>query len=367
MSVFNRVNLKAYGLSWLCVVMFPISAQAKNLEPIVLEGYQALEQAQFEKAETKFVSLVQTDSKYKLALLMQAELQAIKAGKLSWIEQNRQNNKKLTDQIFQEAKVRWQKKDNEQRLLSQYVLKQSASQVPYLVIISSQDHRLYLFKNSEIGFKKVADYYISIGRKGAGKEVRGDLKTPIGIYRIVKEISDERLPELYGVAALTLNYPNKWDQKQGRTGSGIWLHGTPRSTYSRAPLASRGCVVLNNPAMQTLIKQYALEKNTPVLIVDSLAKEEGGLVENKTTVLTQINEWLAKQKKYKVDWKEVNVYQYPGEAGLYFVSFVLPGSNKVVEQYWQKEAKADDWQLVIEQTRHTSIVSGSKFKKLSLK
>ena len=32
-----------------------------------------------------------------------------------------------------------------------------------------------------------------------------------------------------------------------RTGSGIWLHGTPPDQFARAPLATDGCLVLANP------------------------------------------------------------------------------------------------------------------------
>ena len=58
--------------------------------------------------------------------------------------------------------------------------------------------------------------------------------------------SDRDLPDLYGIGAFPLNYPNELDQHQGKTGYGIWLHGTDKSYYSRPPLDSEGCVVLTN-------------------------------------------------------------------------------------------------------------------------
>ena len=50
-----------------------------------------------------------------------------------------------------------------------------------------------------------------------------------------------------------------------RTGSGIWLHGTPSAQYSRAPEATDGCVVLSNPEMSRLLALGSL-RLTPVLI-----------------------------------------------------------------------------------------------------
>ena len=156
------------------------------------------------------------------------------------------------------------------------------------------------------------------------------------------------MPELYGVAALTLNYPNSWDKQKGRTGSGIWLHGTPRNTFSRAPLASRGCVVLNNPAMESLVFKYRLLPSTPVIIAQNIQRnfiERND--EDKQQVLSQINQWLRSQNDYRVDWGHVSVYAYPGEEGVYYVSFPIDEGRKLVEQYWQRQNEGR-WQLVFE-------------------
>jgi murein L,D-transpeptidase YafK len=51
----------------------------------------------------------------------------------------------------------------------------------------------------------------------------------------------------------------------GRSGSGIWLHGTPSTSYSRPPLASDGCVVLTNPDLEKLFNAVNVGI-TPVVI-----------------------------------------------------------------------------------------------------
>jgi murein L,D-transpeptidase YafK len=56
----------------------------------------------------------------------------------------------------------------------------------------------------------------------------------------------DKLTDFYGSGAFPINYPNEWDRIRGRNGYGIWLHGTPRDTYSRPPRASDGCIVLSN-------------------------------------------------------------------------------------------------------------------------
>ena len=69
--------------------------------------------------------------------------------------------------------------------------------------------------------------------------------------------------------ALPINYPNMLDARRGKTGSGIWLHGTPSSQYARPPLATDGCLVLANNDLNFLLKTVE-PKTTPVLIAQEL-------------------------------------------------------------------------------------------------
>jgi len=96
-------------------------------------------------------------------------------------------------------------------------------------------------------------HYVSSGSAGFGKWREGDRRTPLGVYRIEALHDDAVLPELYGAAALTLDYPNALDRQLGRTGSGIWLHGVPRDHPSRAPWSSEGCVTMSNEHLMGLI------------------------------------------------------------------------------------------------------------------
>ena len=95
--------------------------------------------------------------------------------------------------------------------------------------------------------KLQTDYYVSQGKLGVKKFREGDQKTPIGVYYVNGRIPGPKLPDFYGTGALPINYPNEWDRRNGRGGSGIWLHGTPSDNFSRPPLSSDGCVVLANP------------------------------------------------------------------------------------------------------------------------
>lgn len=139
----------------------------------------------------------------------------------------------------------------------------------HAIAVDASRSRLYLFENTPTGIKLVADYYISVGKSGIEKSVEGDLRTPVGVYFITSNLDPKSLRDFYGSGALPINYPNQLDVKRGKTGGGIWLHGTPPAQFSRAPLSTDGCVVLANPDLERIIRTVEV-RSTPVVIAHSL-------------------------------------------------------------------------------------------------
>jgi murein L,D-transpeptidase YafK len=85
------------------------------------------------------------------------------------------------------------------------------------------------------------------------------------VYFIISNLDPKSLSDFYGTGALPINYPNVLDSKRGKTGRGIWLHGTPPNQFSRAPQATDGCVVLANPDLDRIIRTVEV-RTTPVVI-----------------------------------------------------------------------------------------------------
>ncbi|WP_297650782.1 L,D-transpeptidase [Hydrogenophaga sp.] len=150
----------------------------------------------------------------------------------------------------------------------------------HAIAIDASRSRLYLFENLNAvrgahgvdrapRLKLLGDFYISVGLQGIEKSVEGDKRTPLGVYYITSNLNPADLPDLYGVGALPINYPNPLDMQRGKTGSGIWLHGTPSDQFVRAPQASDGCVVLANPDLERLLTTVRI-RTTPVVIAPSL-------------------------------------------------------------------------------------------------
>ena len=150
----------------------------------------------------------------------------------------------------------------------------------HAIAIDASRSRLYLFENLASArssgnqdpaprLKLIGDFYISVGLSGIEKTTEGDKRTPLGVYYITSTLNPANLPDLYGVGALPINYPNPLDVQRGKTGSGIWLHGTPSDQFVRAPQASDGCVVLSNPDLERVLATVQI-RTTPVVIAPEL-------------------------------------------------------------------------------------------------
>jgi lipoprotein-anchoring transpeptidase ErfK/SrfK len=187
--------------------------------------------------------------------------------------------------------------------------------------------RLYVFARNAAGqLQLVHDYYISIARLGAIKTNEGDLRTPLGPYFITSHLYPAQLPAFYGAGALPLNYPNPYDLRRGKTGSGIWLHGTPPQQYSRPPQASEGCVVLTNPDFSALAQTVTL-RSTPVVIATSLR-------------WVKTDTW---QPGFNTAWQAWRSHKLQGTAAslapFYYASFVGQGGQNWTNFYRQLQAE----------------------------
>jgi murein L,D-transpeptidase YafK len=190
----------------------------------------------------------------------------------------------------------------QQAVVPRYLLQMPEDQ-KYAVVVDTQRSRLYLYRNDKGRPSFVADYYITQGKEGAEKTREGDNRTPVGVYHVTSHLPRAKLGDFYGVGAFPINYPNEWDQINGRKGHGIWLHGVPSNTYSRPPKASEGCVVLTNEDLTT-ISNFLQIGVTPVIISSSME-------------WSSIDDWQAERKAlnaemdaWRRDWESRDVEKY---------------------------------------------------------
>lgn len=242
------------------------------------------------------------------------------------------------------------------------VVRYLTSDINRVVVVDAQRSRLYvLARNPEASsaspLQVIFDAYVSLGNNGIGKWREGDSKTPVGVYFVQKHLTDPMLPDLYGSGALTLDYPSPIDRWQQRTGSGIWLHGSPSNQYARPPTATDGCVVLANDDMIQLVR-LGIQSGTPVIIADQLAwlpsavAQSGDQTQTSYTVLGRNipMPWFepADTHDAAMPWRMVSAFQWTDkQQTVAVVSFDPPtasGSKQRRHTYWIMQG--DQWQQV---------------------
>lgn len=243
---------------------------------------------------------------FRLAYLIKGDLLMARSRPLSGmgtVYDKTRHDQSLSD-LREEARVRLLRyiDQPDPNLLPRQIL-QLAPQQQYALLADASRARLYLFENVNGEPRLKRDYYMTIGRNGTDKRVEGDKRTPVGVYQITTQLPRTKLADLYGTGAFPLNYPNTWDQAQGRSGHGIWLHGVPSDTYSRPPRSSDGCVVVTNPDLNEL-SQYIQVGITPIVIVeraDWVTREEWE--RSRDQLRDELSQWRA-------DWQARNADRF---------------------------------------------------------
>jgi L,D-transpeptidase YnhG len=246
-------------------------ARDGEAEARLIEIYKLIGQAQTRPALAKAQSLVQDHPNFQLAQLVYGDLlmaqrRPVKMfGDVPDSEIANGGGQTLTE-LREESQLRikaLRERPPEGAIPAQFL--QLSPRNKHAIAIDTSRARLYLFQNGPDGLKLLADYYISVGKSGIEKAVEGDLRTPLGVYFVTSNLDPKSLKDFYGAGALPINYPNPYDARRGKTGSGIWLHGTPPSQFSRSPKATDGCVVLANPDLERIIRTVEV-RTTPVVI-----------------------------------------------------------------------------------------------------
>jgi L,D-transpeptidase YnhG len=252
-----------------------IQADADGLaEARLIEIYKLIGQGNLREALSQAERLAKDLPHFQLAQLVYGDLLAARIRPLRQMGDVPDAMAKAADGTLDELREESQRRVRALRerpptgsIPAQFLQLSSASQ--HAIAVDASRSRLYLFKNSNTGLELIADYYISVGKAGISKTAEGDQRTPLGVYYITSNLNPKSLKDFYGSGALPINYPNVLDIRRGKTGSGIWLHGTPPNQFSRPPLATDGCVVLANPDLENIIRTVSI-RSTPVLIAPQL-------------------------------------------------------------------------------------------------
>jgi len=359
-------------------------------EAMLISALENIRHGEIEKAINGVRLIVDAYPNYRLAQLMYADLLMAKSYPIRDFGNFQPAPYEQIVALLDEAKARWQYYQTPPPVnrIPASLIKLSETQ-KYAVIMDMHTSRLYLFRNRNGTPELMYDLYASIGKNGIGKDVEGDQKTPVGVYFVTGFIESEKLPDLYGAGAFPIDYPNAWDRRMGRTGYGIWLHGTPSNTFSRPPRDSDGCVTLSNKEFE-MIAPY-LQVDTPFILAEGIEwLDEAEWLARQTNYASLVDQW-------RVDWEsrdpepyldhyslayaglgmeygawveykrrvnpskqyinigisEKSIFLYPGEENMVIVTFrqqyrsdnVL--RHTIKRQYWQLEQDGR-WRIIYE-------------------
>lgn len=290
-----------------------IHAYPQDYEASLLKVLTYIEAGNFKTANIILDDLIRKTPEFKLAHLVKGDLIAMQikpilgVGKneiLSSFENDQQQSS--LNNLRDEVKIRlknYHAKFTQQKIPRALLL--MSKSVDTAILIDKSKNRLYVFQrqNDLLPPKLVKDFYVSTGKLRGNKFTKGDLKTPEGVYFVTKWIPDGSLPDKYGIGAFPVNYPNELDSRLGKTGYGIWLHGTTSDSYSRPPLDSEGCVVLPNIDLEA-IKHLITPGKTPMIIAESIEWVDYASWSNiRKDVLSSLENWRS-------DWQSLDVEKY---------------------------------------------------------
>lgn len=160
------------------------------------------------------------------------------------------------------------------------------------IVVEKLHHRLTVFKLKEDKTYEAVKTYRAITGKDPGDKVsRGDLRTPEGIYFVTGRLEDRALPPKYGRMAFTLDYPNIYDQRQRKSGYGIWIHATDDPRRLQKPYDTEGCVVVSNEDIADLQK-YIAPFEMPVVITKEMSTVPAQEIEEpRKKALEMVDAW----------------------------------------------------------------------------
>lgn len=196
----------------------------------------------------------------------------------------------------------------------------------YAFVVDKSERKLYVYERNGPFIKKIDEQPADIGKSNGNKTARDDKKTPEGIYFLEQKLAPPAIPfDLYGTLAFTTNYPNLFDRRENKTGSGIWLHSIPDTV----PLnrGSRGCVVVRNNVIQKL-DNYVKLKETPILIFDKIDYVNSSEHNRRRQ---EVNSFI---ESWRSAWEKSEISKY---MDFYDSSFKSPGFNYTT---WKKHKES---------------------------
>ena len=396
-KAYSALKISFWSLVFVSVPGHGLAAaEPTTYESTLLRVIETMQNGHLDPARILVESLLTDYPHSRTAKLLYADILATQGGRLPLGERTIHTRERAAlDDLQNQLQVRWryqssQSKPNDNLLPSRLLL--PGRDTHYLIYVDLPESRLYVYRHQKGRLIHLHNYYVTIGKNGIGKQIEGDRKTPVGVYRITSFIPDAELPPRYGPGALPIDYPNSIDRMTQRTGYGIWLHGTEPGYVNRGPYASDGCVTLSNHEFEHLREITGNATDIPVILDHApvwLTRKD--LPKRRANAIAAVQQWHSSwlridkaglAKVYRAmnaahleealrnpsqerplspltaDWNyptipDIELMGYPHSIETFLARLTFKnadGSRLIINQYWQHDANKN-WQVMAER-RH---------------
>ncbi len=178
----------------------------------------------------------------------------------------------------------------EERLKNRDVTLGYYSKSKFLLLCEKSQKRLHLYQIVPKGFKKIDTIEVILGKNSGDKIKEGDLRTPVGVYRLSAKLT--KVDDYYGPFAYETTYPNLFDRLQGKNGHGIWIHGMPSDCDDKKD--TRGCIAMQNHRLKALEDLFDYTSSYLLISEDLFKKaDKKDIVDILSTLYKWRNSWKA--------------------------------------------------------------------------
>lgn len=315
--------------------------QADNIENLLIKSLYEISAGELNDALITLDEIIKQKPNFKLAHLIRGDIYQAYAHGISDFGSSSNFSKDKIEDLKEEAKKRIESHLHNATDIIDSPRVTLPQNIDNLIYVDTNKSRLYLFEIRDHALIKIFDEYASIGKNGSGKNFEGDKKTPLGVYTLGEKIT-QPLSDFYGEGAFPIDYPNVYDKLLNKTGHGIWIHGTPKDTYSRAPKSSDGCIVISNENFNTL--ESILKNKQTKVILSKLSYDQYFNAENN---IDKHNNFMSYFESWISNWTLKNYSEY-----IAFYDANAKYNSKVFEIWSSKKKKVfentNDIQIAID-------------------
>ena len=278
--------------------------QADNIENLLIKSLYEISAGELNDALITLDEIIKQKPNFKLAHLIRGDIYQAYAHGISDFGSSSNFSKDKIEDLKEEAKKRIESHLHNATDIIDSPRVTLPQNIDNLIYVDTNKSRLYLFEIRDHTLIKIFDEYASIGKNGSGKNFEGDKKTPLGVYTLGEKIT-QPLSDFYGEGAFPIDYPNVYDKLLNKTGHGIWIHGTPKDTYSRAPKSSDGCIVISNENFNAL--ESILKNKQTKVILSKLSYDQYFNAENN---IDKHNNFMSYFESWISNWTLKNYSEY---------------------------------------------------------